>query len=121
MGDEKKGKPKNVEVEIDLDFKTGVSPDADLTVTASGIDNVDHNLKFTRDVSSADIINASTMATGIVIDPHDKMKLTESVEVFRTFISEVEFSISLSDGFKLRIKRDPKVTNKYENSRFNPQ
>ena len=81
-----------------------------IKVTAAKKDGVDRSLEFPTDVSSVDIVTASTAATTTTLPPEQVQQLVETVDYAKThkpFISELEISINFKDGFKFRVKREP--------------
>jgi hypothetical protein len=97
MTNNEEGKKK----EIILD-KSGVS------VTASGIGEYDRAFYFPETVSTEDIVVASTATAGIELVADEKSKLTHTIEVVKTYFSEIELSVTFEKGITFRVRKEPK-------------
>lgn len=65
---------------------------------------------YPTEVSSGQIVEDSTMASGIQLTPDEKIQMIETVDIAKThkpYLSEVELSLNIKEGFKFRIKREP--------------
>lgn len=60
--------------------------------------------------SSVQIVEDSTMACGVQLTLDEKTQMIETVDIAKThkpYLSEVEISLNIKEGFKFRVKREP--------------
>ena len=101
-------KEKEKDLNINAHEKIKVSDYVETQVIK--VEAANKNYEFTTDVSSVDIVNASTMTTTTTLPPEYYQQLVETVDYAKShkpFISELEISVNFKDGFKFRIKREP--------------
>jgi len=75
-------------------------------ITASGTnDNVDREYIHPITVPSGEIVVASIDDLGIQLEPQQQEQFVESLDVVKTYASEMEFALG---PLKFKIKRSPK-------------
>ena len=77
-----------------------------ITVTASGTaDNIDREIYYPTTVPSGEIAVASTADLEIQLEPQQQEQLIQSVDVVKTYVSEMELALG---PIKFKIKRSPR-------------
>ena len=84
--------------------------DAEVIKVVASDKGVERILDFSTNTTSGTIAQKSIEATSTTLPPEAFQQLVESVDYAKStkpFISEFELSLSLTGGFKMRIKREP--------------
>lgn len=114
MNDEK-DKDKGLEINVEEKIKVSEVPYGEITtsssgvsVTASGIDDIDREYYFPTSVVSGEIATTTSTDLGIELQPEEQAQFVESLDIAKTYVSEMEIGLSLK-GIKFKIKREPKT------------
>ena len=76
--------------------------------STGGPDDVEREYYFPDSTSSDEIVMSATADIPVEIEQIDRRRLIETVDVAKTYVSEVEVGVTLKGGFRVRIKRHPK-------------
>ena len=89
-----------------------------VSVSATTNSGETQELYYPETVPSGEIVATSVSTLGIELDAYERNQIIEVVDYAKThkpYVSEFEFSISLKEGFKIKIKREPRKVIKYFN------
>ena len=84
------------------------TPTSGVSITASGIDETEREFIYPETIDSKEMVASTSLDLGIEIQPTETNKIVETLDIAKTYVSEVEFGITLQKGFKIKIKREPK-------------
>lgn len=79
-----------------------------VSVTASGIDDTDHEYHYPAELSSGEIVAATSTDLGIEFESQEKVKFVEKVDNVKTYLSEMDLKLSFT-GINFKIKWEPKT------------
>ena len=81
-----------------------------VSVTASLPDGKEVVNFYPVETSSVKIVEDSTNASAVELTQDEKTQMVEILDIAKThkpYLSEVELSLNIKEGFKFRIKREP--------------
>jgi len=87
-----------------------------ISVTASKGTEEEQEIYYPETTASGIIVADSTASIGIQLSPEEHEQMIEAVDYAKThkpYISEFEISLNIKEGFKFKIKRQPKKVIKY--------
>jgi hypothetical protein len=105
MTGKKKRPPKPLKVSVSESVSLSEST-ISVTASASGMD--DREFYFPVTVSSPVITKTILDETGFSLKPKERKELLETVDIAKTYFSEFEIGFTFEEGFKFRVKREPK-------------
>ena len=79
-----------------------------VSITASGIDDTEREFYYPETIDSKEMVTSTTLDLGFKLQPEEEDKIVETLDIAKTYVSEVEFGFTLEKGFKFKIKREPK-------------
>ena len=94
----------NDKIKVSEDISTSTSV---LSVSASGFDDIDREYYFPTATGSGEIATTTTKDLGFELRAKEHEKFVESLDIVKTYVSEIEIKFSLK-GIKFKIKKEPK-------------
>jgi len=86
---------------------------AGVSISATGIDDVEREYYFPGTMDTHNILDASSTDLNIKIDSEKRKKILDVIDIAKTYVSEFSVGFNLEEGVYLKIKREPKKVIKY--------